>query len=349
MRPSMSPRGFAAAISLVILVAVTSCSPQPAASTPTSGSPSAPVTASPSATATPTAAVTALRTTVPLPSFAEISAPSGTVVWALVGGVLLFRSLDRGDTWEQRPLPASLQNPEIAFVNDREGWLSLAGSPATQCQFQTIAIWHTTDAGTRWEKLSASGIADAMCKGALSFSDASLGSIDAYSPNAPPVIYRTTDGGRTWGGSLPLPDPPGFTTQPGGLSLQPGAVRSFGSISLLPAQGSTAAGRRLYVFRSRDGGASWTYAATAPRSDGPLVIVTATRWLRIVPASGAQETTDGGVTWHAYVTDYQQAAPVDPMIVFGDPNVAFATVRGAIQRTVDGGAHWTPVKTPGTG
>jgi photosystem II stability/assembly factor-like uncharacterized protein len=56
----------------------------------------------------------------------------------------------------------------------------------------------------------------------------------------------------------------------------------------------------------------------------------------------------GGATWHAFTFDYSQAAPIAPEIVFGDPLVGYATVRGAIQRTVDGGAHWTQLKTPGT-
>jgi len=60
------------------------------------------------------------------------------------------------------------------------------------------------------------------------------------------------------------------------------------------------------------------------------------------------ETTDGGATWHAYTTDYSQAAPIAPDIVFGDAQVGYAIVRGSIQRTVDGGAHWTTIKTPGT-
>ena len=68
---------------------------------------------------------------------------------------------------------------------------------------------------------------------------------------------------------------------------------------------------------------------------------------QIVP-SDSRETTDGGKTWHFYASDYQQAAPVAPQIVFGDANVGYATARGAIQRTIDGGAHLTSIKTPGT-
>jgi photosystem II stability/assembly factor-like uncharacterized protein len=60
------------------------------------------------------------------------------------------------------------------------------------------------------------------------------------------------------------------------------------------------------------------------------------------------ETTDGGASWHAYTSDYSQAAPIAPEVVFGDANVGYATVRGEIQRTTDGGARWSKIKTPGT-
>ena len=33
---------------------------------------------------------------------------------------------------------------------------------------------------------------------------------------------------------------------------------------------------------------------------------------------------------------------------FGDATTGYATVRGSLQRTTDGGAHWTAIKTPGT-
>jgi photosystem II stability/assembly factor-like uncharacterized protein len=60
------------------------------------------------------------------------------------------------------------------------------------------------------------------------------------------------------------------------------------------------------------------------------------------------ETTDGGATWHKYTTDYSQAAPITADFVFGHADFGYATVRGAIQRTMDAGAHWTTIKTPGT-
>ncbi len=299
------------------------------------------------AAATPTATTGALSsppTPIPQPTFVQLSPPSANVVWALVAGGLLFRSTDRGGGWEQRPLPPRALNAEIAFVDDREGWLSSVGPPATQCQIQGMAIWHTADAGATWQPLGASGIGDGQCKSGLSFVDPSHGFIAASDPSHEPIVYRTADGGRTWSPSAPLRDPPGFATQ-GGISLGPGRVRAFGATLLVTARGSMS----TYVYRSTDGGANWAYVATAPNPANTIAVGSASRWLQLIIPSQSLETKDAGASWHPYATDYSQAAPIAPDIVFGGEQVGYATVRGTIQRTQDGGAHWVTVRTPGTG
>jgi photosystem II stability/assembly factor-like uncharacterized protein len=297
-------------------------------------------------------------TPIAMPTVVQLSAPSANVVWAFVDYRYLARSTDRGNTWEQRPLPGSTEGfprPEISFVNDQEGWLTSGGSPETQCNAETIAIWHTTDAGANWRLLSNKGISDRQCKDHPSFVDSNRGFLDASDPNRAPVIYRTTDGGQTWTGSRPLPDPPGFKTVGAGFALEAGLVRAFGSTLLVPVFGQASGAQ--YVFRSTDGGATWTYVATAPTHDGTLALITASRWIQVilpgqksvcVICSQSRETTDGGKSWHVYPSDYSQAAPVAPEVVFADSLVGYATVRGGISRTVDGGLHWTDVHTPGT-
>ena len=316
--------------------------------TPTSSAP-ATATASlpgptPAVTPTPT---TVAPTPIALPSEAQLTAPSGSTVWALVGATRLFRSTDHGDTWQERPLPAPAGGREVTFVSDAAGWILHRGSPATQCQAQRVALSRTSDAGASWDDIGATGIADAGCKEAIVFTDMVHGYLDVYDPNGAPLIYRTTDGGRTWSASRPLADPPGFTTHIGGGSLVPGPVRSFGTTLLLDAAGSN--NSTHYAYRSIDDGATWTYVNAAPAGPGPaIVFLTVSRWLQIAPAGGSRETVDGGASWHAFATDYGQAAPIVPVITFGDPMVGYATVRGAIQRTIDGGAHWTAIRTPGT-
>ena len=289
-------------------------------------------------------APTASPTPIPLPSFAQISAPSGSVVWALVAGTRLFRSTDRGDTWRERPLPPPPIDGQISFIDDREGWESVVGSPATGCQAQLVTIWHTADAGSTWQQLAANGLAFSQCKGALQFADRSTGHLAASDRDHPPAIYFTVTGGLSWASSRPLPDPPGFRTSPGGSALVPGGIRAFGAALLADVAGQST----HYTYRSSDGGATWSYASTAPDQGGAIAFVTATRWLQIGFPGASKETTDGGATWHAFTTDYQQAAPIAPAITFGDAQVGYATVRGGIQRTIDGGAHWSPIRTPGT-
>src|SRR5215469_8296228 len=173
---------------------------------------------------------------VPLPTIARLSAPSENVVWTLVAGHLLFRSVDQGATWEQRDLPPGDPRDvsSISFVDDQEGWVARAGSPATQCQAQTVAIWHTTDSGGTWQIVDGDGIDQSGCKGEVSFIDSLHGFLDVWGQNIQPSMYSTSDGGATWSASQPLPDPPGVTTGPGGFELRPiGQIESFDSTLLV--------------------------------------------------------------------------------------------------------------------
>jgi photosystem II stability/assembly factor-like uncharacterized protein len=268
------------------------------------------------------------------------------VIWALVAETRLFVSSDHGDSWQERSTPPGLTNIEIAFANDRDGFILNVGIPATECQTQSATIWRTSDGAASWQKLTSSGIADALCKSGLAAADAAHAFFAASKPGTNPVIYRTADGGTSWTASGPLPTPPNIASQgPTSITLT-GRPRAFGSIVLLDGGGGQ---QTKDVFRSTDGGAAFAYASTVPTFEGTVAYVTATRWLQIAPPSSSMETTDGGASWHAFTTDYSQAAPVAPAVVFGDGMAGYATVRGAIQRTTDGGAHWTTIKTPGTG
>jgi photosystem II stability/assembly factor-like uncharacterized protein len=265
-----------------------------------------------------------------------------------MNGQFLFRSLDQGTTWEQRPLLPDVVrgNPSSSFVSPDEGWVLNSGPPATQCMAQGVALWHTADAGATWQLLPATGIAFQQCKSELSFVDARRGFLAAGDPNTPPVIYWTGDGGLTWQPSAPLPDPPGVTTSGGGFTLRAHRVRALGAALLVPVAAPGRTG--LLVYRSDDGGAIWTYLAQSLEGEGALALVTQTRWIVLAPPSESSETTDAGRTWHPLATDYAQAAPIPPTVTFADGAVGYATVRGAIQRTLDGGVHWSPVRSPGT-
>jgi len=261
------------------------------------------------------------------------------VIWALVAATRLFRSTDQGDTWQEQKEPVKTTYALVSFIDDHEGWLATLGSPGAACQTQSIALSNTADAGATWSPLTLTAIPPAQCKNTVMFSDATHGFVTASDPNSAPVVYRTADGGKTWTASAPLPAAGGSAA-----GLTPVSLRAFGTTLLADVNGQN--GHNAY--RSTDGGATWTFMTTAPSQQDVIAFVTATRWLQVSAPGNSKETTDGGATWHAFTTDYSQAAPIAPAISFGDAQVGYATVRGAIQRTVDGGAQWTQIRTPGT-
>src|SRR5438067_13534571 len=156
------------------------------------------------------------------------------------------------------------------------------------------------------------------------------------------------DWGLSCKASAPIAIPNGIKTSGGGDALRFYQVWRSVAAYLMTAYGTQPTGGRAYVFRSGDGGATWTYAADVPNPAVSVAFITASHWLQVGAPGQSVETTDGGKRWHAYASDYSQAAPIAPEVLFVDAMVGYATVRGAIQRTVDGGLHWTPIRAPGT-
>ena len=295
---------------------------------------------------------------IPMPTDARISAPSPDVVWALVAGQRLFRSTDQGLTWQEHNLPAGSLFSDISFVDESDGWVLLGGPSAGQCSYGGATVWQTTDAGATWNIVSqvnpptasgarsaAGAIGLAQCKDNISFVDKQRGFLDAWDENGAPTIYRTFDGGVTWSPSK-LTDPPGFRTLGAGDALRAGPVKAFGAALLVAAGGMQPDGPHAYAFQSTDGGATWTYTATiATTAITNFVFAIATRWLVLNNDGSGQETLDAGKTWHAFTSDYNDAAGVASTFVFVDGRNGYGTVRGEIRLTTDGGSHWSLIKT----
>ena len=245
--------------------------------------------------------------------------------------------------------PPQIINGNIAFVDDRNGWMLTAGSAATGCMAQYYGVWRTTDGAATWQKVfEDSSPASSGCKSQLAFVDLEHGYISVSQRDAPPAVLRTADGGRTWSRSAVLADPPAFAFSPSVTRLDlGGAVADFGSTLLVSAVGQISGQYTRYVYRSTDRGSTWLYWRTLPTTMG-IVFLTPSRWLQLGLASGtSDETRDAGATWHKVPTDYQQVKGVPPQVAFGDASTGYAALQASLKRTTDGGAHWTSLTTPG--
>ena len=76
----------------------------------------------------------------------------------------------------------------------------------------------------------------------------------------------------------------------------------------------------VYHFRSSDSAATWTYLPTAHDAKaGYPNFLTPTHWLEL---NSAEETTDGGQSWHSLDTDYAGAGGLGA-VVFPTPDVGY--------------------------
>jgi photosystem II stability/assembly factor-like uncharacterized protein len=153
------------------------------------------------------------------------------------------------------------------------------------------------------------------------------------------AVLRSTDGGKTW---VPLAAQPRLATTP--------AVRQTERIRIYTLQTVQAdklvllAGTQTGLFRSLNGGASWTGVRDAALAGVPVLSIymppRGTARIAARTTGGLFISDDVGLTWRpAPLPDstyylYDLALPADP-----DGPILAATSRGILQ-SMDNGSHW---------
>lgn len=173
----------------------------------------------------------------------------------------LYATVDAGLTW--RPLRApggaigaiDRVTPEIGYVESR------TGNACSYLACGVTSLWRTQDGGGTWHRLSVPGLQLKTVAG----EGGALLLADGYRCPGPhaacqAVVVRSADGGRTWSTVL---TPPGDNYQANsdgfGLSIA-GDTAWF--VAPIPGGGSMASGIGA-LYRSRDGGRTWTELAKA--------------------------------------------------------------------------------------
>lgn len=299
---------------------------------------------------------------------------SATAAWIeLVDGknVRFARTTDGGASWQYGPasgshdLFSSIGSTNVTFLTPDIGWaLSEEGQGTKRTG---VTLYHTVNGGLSWQKLMQSSVtpspagtlpATAFYTG-LSFLNQSTGWATANSASSSGTeFYVTRDGGRTWQKqNLPLPQ--GISSFGAGTIVEPPQFFSARD-GVLPVLSWSPSG--LYVYVTRDGGASWQSTtflrvAVKPGLDayGPVPTPRFASqdfgWLW----EGAQFRTpqtlvvthDGGQHWTS--TRVTLPAPyIDAVVDFLSERVGWligisgtSTAIPPLFKTEDGGKTWT--------
>jgi photosystem II stability/assembly factor-like uncharacterized protein len=260
----------------------------------------------------------------------------------------LYRTSDGGLTWNLNSIPFG--SAQLRFLDETHGWAMVdlgvgAGSNA-------IAIFQTTDGGIHWDQTfindpiatdASEDIPLGGLKGVFFARDmqtAWVGGI-VYSMGAF-YLYRTDDGGRSWGQvSADLP-PSALNAQVNINAIQfPTATDGFLCLSF---SGETDLTRAVYV--TRDAGDTWSLTPTLIPGGRSVDFVSAAEGF-LFDGSQFYATRDAGATWTIVKPDVvfdESFMSMDFVntstgwLIASDPT----TFEISLYKTMDGGATWNP-------
>jgi photosystem II stability/assembly factor-like uncharacterized protein len=282
---------------------------------------------------TPTGSAASLR---------GLSAVSATTAWASGSLGTVLRTTDRGATWQQVGPPGTqdLQFRDIeAFDADHAVIMSIGANPSD------FRIYVTANGGQTWALTFVNSEPTAFYD-CMTFFDSRLGLALSDPPDGLHFrVIATDDGGLTWhvtGTQMPdaLPGEFAFAASGQCITSDHGRRAWFG----------TGGGTQARVFRSDDGGASWTVAPT-PIASGPTagIFALAFRGQQHGLAVGGDflaetaspdnfaRTADGGASWSllpAAPQEYRSGA------TWVDGHTALAVGPSGSDVSTDAGTTW---------
>jgi photosystem II stability/assembly factor-like uncharacterized protein len=271
-----------------------------------------------------------------------LSAVSSTIAWASGSLGTVLRTTDRGDTWQSVGPPgnANLQFRDIeAFDADHAVIMSIGDNPTD------FRIYVTADGGQSWTLTFVNQEPTAFYD-CMTFFDDRRGLALSDPPDGQHFrVIATDDGGLHWhvtGAQMPTALPGEFAFAASGqcITTDHGHRAWFG----------TGGGAQARVFRSDDGGASWTVAPT-PMNSGPTAGIFALAFrgqqhglavggdflLETASPANFARTSDGGASWSLLTgapSEYRSGA------TWLNGSTALAVGPSGSDVSTDGGTTW---------
>jgi len=272
--------------------------------------------------------------------------------------LVVYRTADGGGSWQSTTIPGNFAGGQskLLFANAQDGFLVSVGFGTDGL----TTVSRTSDGGANW-----TGSPKKSLDWDVSISDATTLWVSAMGGGAmcghcgEPLLQVSRDAGATWAvarlpgyegklttGSLSVAAAPAF------LDASTGYVIVNESKTSEPSDGSSR------IFRTADGGRTWSVAGTAPYWLDNVSIVDATHWFGDAAAAPPNDaaastpkavaTDDAGKTWHEVATDLSGFMKggtwfVDPVHggAIEGPGLPDLPSR-VLYVTADGGRTWHP-------
>lgn len=316
-----------------------------------------------------------------IPVFAlRIDPNDPDIVWAgLLSGKGLFRSTDRGLTYESRsfglPLTGAFTVRHIEVEPGNSDRVYVMGEFDTGVWGEGFArtrgfVFTSNDGGANWSPLGGADFPfpsltrwlwidpadpDVMLVTTGIFDREADTPDDTFASGPGVGVYRTTDGGVTWSQSNTGMNP-AASLFVGGFDRHPSIP---GTIMVATGNNTDWLIKNIpgAVYRSTDGGLSWTGVTPLPAFPGEFETFTAVAYApsngNIVYAGSAaaiHRSADGGNTWTRYSGEndapwgppgVRSGVPIDMVVSPTDPDTIFINnYGGGVFRSTDGARTW---------
>ena len=244
----------------------------------------------------------------------------------------LFQSLDGGASWQP-----NVTFPTSPLFGDLPAVESDPFTAGTLFVIHNdLGLHKSTDGGATWTAQNA-GLPAAPSLLDLELDPHTPGTLYINAvPSANPAVspvYRSSDGGATWA--------------PAAEGLGGRRVRDLAAGESLLGTTALYAATPDGVFRSLDGGQSWTAPPASTTARDVLVVAAPVEGAGQAFAGtrhlGVFRSTDGGHLWRAINRNLTGQLVRNLAVASSDPAVLYADIDGlSVRRSDDGGATWRP-------
>lgn len=267
------------------------------------------------------------------------------VAWASGSGGTFLRTVDGGDNWNVGTIPEA-DDRDFRDIHAWDGKRALVLSAGLPAQ-----IYRTDDGGSTWQQ-TYNNDEPGVFFNAVSFWDDERGIAVGDPIDGRFLIIKTADGGESWS-ELPFQRRPEALEGEANFAASGTCMTVHGENTVWFGTGGPAA----RVFRSTDGGSSWTVAETPIRSgqasqgvfslwfadDRRGVAVGGDYLDEPNPAQTAATTTDGGMTWNPVEISPTGFRECVVAVSEETPRVLMAVGPSGTDLSEDGGLTWRSI------